>query len=64
MLWENVRRLAQSDRSLGGFGRSVPYLRQGRVPSFVRSDDPPALEDELAAVRRADDARGWRPESG
>jgi hypothetical protein len=28
------------------------YLRQGSVPSFVRADDPPALADELAALRR------------
>ncbi len=30
----------------------VLYLRQGRVPSFVLPDDPPALADELAALRR------------
>jgi hypothetical protein len=32
--------------------RFALYLRQGRVPSFVRDDDPPALADELAALRR------------
>jgi len=32
--------------------RFVLYLRQGRVPSFVRDDDPPALADELGALRR------------
>lgn len=32
---------------------TAPYLRQGRVPSYVRPDDPPALADELAALRRA-----------
>lgn len=40
--------------SAGPDGRSrfALYLRQGRVPSFVRDDDPPALADELAALRR------------
>lgn len=28
------------------------YLRQGRVPAFVRPTDPPALADELSALRR------------
>jgi hypothetical protein len=35
-----------------GSGRFALYLRQGRVPSFVRAEDPPALADELAALRR------------
>ena len=35
-----------------GTGRFALYLRQGRVPSFVLDSDPPALADELAALRR------------
>jgi hypothetical protein len=34
------------------------YLPQGRVPSFVRPDDPPELADELAAQRRRDSKDG------
>ena len=37
------------------------YLRQGRVPAFVRTDDPPTLADELAALRRRlDDSAALR----
>ena len=35
-----------------GTGRFALYLRQGRVPSFVLDSDPPALADELCALRR------------
>jgi hypothetical protein len=49
--YRHSRPEARSGQS-NGSSRFALYLRQGRVPSFVRDDDPPALADELAALRR------------
>lgn len=50
-LYRYPHRVARPART-PGTGRFTLYLRQGRVPSFVLENDPPALADELAALRR------------